>query len=179
MLSQNLLIAVAGAVAVNALPNLQARGEAEDIAACASAVQSAYKGMPTAPPALQSFYVTQTATDFCSMTIPASLQPTYSSLQSAASSWFAANSARISSALEKCPDMASLTSDMQLPTCTDAGSSGNTGGSGSGQANDNTSGGSDNNSGNGSDKNAGHRNTGVAGLAVAAAAFIGVVAVVL
>jgi hypothetical protein len=183
MLSQNILIALAGAAAVHALPNnMQARDETEDMMACASAMQTAYKGMPTPPPALMSFYVTQTQTDPCSMTLPASLQSAYSSMQSAAASWFEANGDAVSSAMEKCPDMASLTNDIQLPTCTDAGNSGNTsGGSSSGEANDDTSGGSDNDNDNDSDsdENAGHRNTGVAGLAVAAAAFIGVVAVVL
>ncbi|EAQ87785.1 predicted protein [Chaetomium globosum CBS 148.51] len=184
MLSQTLLIALSGAVAVSALPNNVQERQVEDYAECASAISSAYKGMPTPPPELQSFYMTQTQTDFCSMTYPASLQPVVSSFQSAGSSWAAANSAKVSSAMSKCPDMASLTNDIQLPSCTGGTDSSNSGGSSDG--NDDTSGGSDNdndnnnnNSNSDSDENAGHRNTGVAGLAVAAAAFIGVVAVVL
>ncbi|KAH6632107.1 hypothetical protein F5144DRAFT_602854 [Chaetomium tenue] len=177
MLSQTLLIALTGAVAVSALPNNVQERQVEDYAECASAISSAYKGIPTAPPELQSFYMTQTQTDFCSMTYPASLQSAVSSFQSAGSSWAAANSANINSALSKCPDMASLTNDIQLPSCTGGTDSSNSGGSSDGPANDDTSGGSDSDSD--KDENAGHRNTGVAGLAVAAAAFIGVVAVVL
>ncbi|KAH6856313.1 hypothetical protein B0I37DRAFT_73339 [Chaetomium sp. MPI-CAGE-AT-0009] len=181
MLSQTLLIALAGAATVSALPGNMQERQVEDYAECATALQSAMKGMPTAPPALASFYVTQTETDFCSMTVPASLSSAYASMTSAAVSWYSANGDAISSALDKCPDMASLTQNMQIPTCTGGASSGNTSG-GDSDDNDNASGSGNSENANdktdGDDKkNAGHRDTGLAAAAVGIAAFIGVVAV--
>ncbi|KAK3294540.1 uncharacterized protein B0H64DRAFT_433680 [Chaetomium fimeti] len=180
MLSQTLLLALAGAV--SALPGqMQARQDSE----CLEAMQSVYKGMPTPAPALVSFYATQTQTDPCKMTLPPAVESAQSSLQSAASSWLAANGDGIASAAEKCPDLASLTGNIELPSCTDGASSGNTSGDDADDADDSSDDSSESNddseanddTDSDSDENAGHRDTGLAAAAVAIAAFVGVVAV--
>ncbi|KAK4152144.1 hypothetical protein C8A00DRAFT_35168 [Chaetomidium leptoderma] len=173
--------------------------------ACVDAMQSLITSMPTVPAAVASFAATQTETNACSITVPNSLQSAYASYTNAASSWYTAHLGDFSSAFAKCPDYATFTDDFNTPSCTDGSSSGNNGNGGSQTTGPSGSQetGSGSNSGNGNDnnndnnnnnepgknepgknepgknepgKNAGHRETGLAGAAVAIAAFLGVVA---
>ncbi|KAK4032284.1 hypothetical protein C8A01DRAFT_20623 [Parachaetomium inaequale] len=165
MLSQTLLLTLAGVAAASILPgHLEAR-QGEDTTACMAAISSAFAGAPTQPAAIVSYFATQTETDACKITVPSSLEGVYASYTSAAASFFAERGAAITAAVSKCPSLADATEGLNAPTCTDTSSSG----SGSNNNNNN------NNSGSGK-PNAGHRETGFAGAAIAAAGFLAIVA---
>jgi hypothetical protein len=170
MLSQTLLLTLAGVAAASTLPGpLEARQDA-DLESCMSAISSAYDGVPTQPPAIVSFFATQTETDPCKFTVPSSLEGVYLSWQSAASSFFAERGPEITAAVSRCPSLADTVTTGSIATCTDSSSSGS-------NNNDNNDNNNNNNNNNGSTKpNAGHRETGFAGAAVAAAGFLAVVA---
>ena len=167
MQPQTILLALAGTAAANLVPlpadavkhAIKARQTDLDSAnACLDAMNSVLTGMPTVGPDFAKWAASQTETDACKVTVPASLSSVFSSHQSAASSFWAANSAAVSKALSLCPgDVASMTDSLTIPTCEAGGSS---------------SGPSNNNGG----KNAANRQTGLAGTAVALAGFLGVVA---
>jgi hypothetical protein len=151
-----------GALAVER--DLEARQT--NAAACAEAEASIYQGLPTPPPAIVSYEATHTATDPCSVTVPASLSSDFSSYESAVASWFAAHSSQIESVMSQCP---------QFSTPATAGSGCSTsaaGGSGATAAAGTTTGGSASSA----SKNVGPRETGLTGAALAAAGLFGFVA---
>jgi hypothetical protein len=172
MQPQTILLALAGTAAANFVPlpadavkhAIKARQTDLDSAnACMDAMESFLTKMPTADPSFIKWAASQTETDACKVTVPASLSSALSSHQRAASSFWAANSAAFNKALSACPgDAASMTESFTVPTCA-AGSSG--GGSSNSNSNNNNGG-----------KNAASRQTGLAGTAVALAGFLCVVA---
>jgi len=142
MLSQTLLVALAGVASANmVVPSphvvkraIEARQTDEaGMSACLSAMAALITDMPTAAPAVTDFFVTATG-DPCSLSVPPSLKSAYSSYESAVHSWYTAHSVQWSSALAQCPDSDAFTSDLSGSSCTaaDSGNSGsNGGGSGS------------------------------------------------
>ncbi|KAL2126650.1 hypothetical protein VTI74DRAFT_471 [Chaetomium olivicolor] len=64
---------------------------------------SVYSSMPTPPPAVQNFLMTNTQTDPCKLTMPPNVDSVYSSYLNAVSSWYNKNSDAWSSALSQCP----------------------------------------------------------------------------
>ena len=71
--------------------------------ACATALQSVYDGLPTAPPAIASFAATVSIDNPCSVTYPASIESAVSSYVSAVEDWYSSHSSEIESALSECP----------------------------------------------------------------------------
>lgn len=132
MLSQTLLIALAGTAAAMApRPDivkraLEARQTDEaGMSACLDAMQSLITAMPTPPPAVDI------TGDPCTFTVPKSLESAYSSYQSAITSWYTAHSSQWSSALAQCPDSDAFTSDLDsASSCTAVNNSGNSGSNG-------------------------------------------------
>jgi cobalamin biosynthesis Mg chelatase CobN len=136
MHSQTLLLSLAGVAAAQMPGHMAVRRQLEarqtddaGMSACAEAIAAVVTNMPTPPAALTEFAMSITETDPCSVTVPASLSSVYESYGSALSSWSAEYADDYSSALAQCPDFATLTegSGIDGPTCTDAGSSGNSG----------------------------------------------------
>jgi hypothetical protein len=182
MQPQTILLALAGTAAANLVPlpadavkhAIKARQTDLDSAnACMDAMNSFLTEMPTAGPDFVDWAASQTETDACKVTVPASLSSVLSSYQSAASSFWAANSAAFNKAVSACPgDIATMTDSFTVPTCEAGGSS--SGGNGGGSSNSNNN--NNNNNNNNGGENAANRQTGLAGAAVALAGFLGVVA---
>ncbi|ROW13220.1 hypothetical protein VPNG_04885 [Cytospora leucostoma] len=79
-------------------------------AACETEVLSVAASLPTAAPEFESYALTQTQTDACAITIPASLSKDYSSYLTALESWYTkSGSSAIYSILSECPQYAAYT----------------------------------------------------------------------
>lgn len=84
-------------------------------AACETEVMSVAAGLPTAAPAFESYALTQTQTDACAVTVPASLSAEYSSYLTALESWYTASgSSAIYSVLSQCPQYAAYTDSLSV-----------------------------------------------------------------
>lgn len=84
-------------------------------AACETEVMSVAAGLPTAAPAFESYALTQTQTDACAITVPASLSAEYSSYVTALESWYTASgSSAIYSVLSQCPQYAAYTDSLSV-----------------------------------------------------------------
>jgi hypothetical protein len=173
--------------------NLVARQtDASDATACISALGELITLLPTPPPEIIEWALSNTAaTDPCSVSIPDSIAPAVSSYQSVAISFLSAESAKISSLVSACPDASTVLGAIDQVTLTcDAGASKTTGsteatptggsatksGSGSGSQTTGTgtaAGGSRSSS---TQTAGGARETGFVGAAIAAVGFLGVVA---
>ncbi|KAK4449887.1 hypothetical protein QBC34DRAFT_379946 [Podospora aff. communis PSN243] len=176
--------------------NLVARQtDGSDATACISALAELITLIPTPPPEIIEWALSNTAvTDPCSVSIPDSIAPAVSSYQSVAISFLSAESAKISSIASVCPDASSVLGAIDQVTLTcDAGASASktgsteatpTGGSatksGSGSQTTGTGTGTGTaagGSGSSSTQTAGGaRETGFVGAAIAAVGFLGVVA---
>ncbi|OIW28661.1 hypothetical protein CONLIGDRAFT_389627 [Coniochaeta ligniaria NRRL 30616] len=141
MLTTPLLLALAAATAVSAnyhpvalaaKRDLIARQSSTDETAaatsCLSAVLSIYSSLPTPPPEILSWEQTAAFTDPCSISIPASIAPAFSSYESEALSWFTAHSSELFSALSQCPQESSAVGGSTPDICT--GGAGGGGGAG-------------------------------------------------
>ncbi|KAK3985491.1 hypothetical protein QBC44DRAFT_335101 [Cladorrhinum sp. PSN332] len=89
--------------------------------ACFSTLTEVLKEVPTPPPAIMTFALTQTATDPCEVNIPKSLSSAYSSYASVLEKWYSTASDDLSSALKQCPGYETLTEGLDTPTCATAG----------------------------------------------------------
>lgn len=178
-----------------ATPTAGAGGDGAD-AECLSALMGLYSTIPTPPPEVLSFAGdAATATgDLCTLSIPETIKPAYSSYEAEVVSWLKDNEKGISSALDECPQysaMAESALNSAAGACSTApaggaGGAGSGSGSGSGNATQTSgsaqsTGGSGTTGGNGSPDpsippNAGARNTGFLAGAVAVAGFVGAVA---
>lgn len=187
MLSQTVLLALAGAASANFL-QLRQDFDIPDVSdECIEAAQnleSVYSEMPTrAPSAYESWLsevISSTITDPC---MPTDVASAVESWMSGASSFYSANGDILSSVAEACsttvPPLSSIASQFAIPTC----------GSGSGSSSnnddsddDNDAEGSSNNDDDDDDdddddsqKDAATRPAGLVGAAVALAGFLGVV----
>ncbi|KAK7748749.1 hypothetical protein SLS53_000773 [Cytospora paraplurivora] len=84
-------------------------------AVCESEVLSVASSLPTAAPAFESYALTQTQTDACAITIPASLSKDYSSYLTALESWYTkSGSSAIYSILSECPQYAAYTESLSV-----------------------------------------------------------------
>lgn len=108
---------------------------ATEDAACESAydaLASLVTDMPTPPPALESWALTETGldtvTDECSFSVPASVSSDYAAYSSALLSWYDAHTSEFSSAVAQCTDLAEETSDLDACTSAPASSSSTAGG---------------------------------------------------
>ncbi len=138
MRSQTALVALAGVASANMMvPVHNARRAVEarqtsaaDASACLDAIESLITGMPTPNSVVTAFVAT--ATDFCNISLPPSVESAYSSYESAISSWYGAHSKEWSSALAKCPSSAAAGitgsgGDGSDPCATATGNGGNSG----------------------------------------------------
>lgn len=171
MLSQTLLLTLAGAAtaSVNLAPVHREAVRREILArqtdeagasACLDAMMSIATELPPPPAEYGNFIVTQTETDPCSITLPSTLEASMSSYVSVVSSWFSASSDHWSSAMSQCPDLATLTDDIDLPECTGKTDSGNTGSGGSSMTTD-SPGSQETGSSSDSDSDSGSSSTGI------------------
>lgn len=101
---------------------------ATEDAACESAydaLASLVTDMPTPPPALESWALTETdldtVTDECSFSVPASVSSDYAAYSSSLLSWYDAHTSEFSSAVAQCTDLAEETSDLDACTSSDGG----------------------------------------------------------
>ncbi|KAK0645705.1 hypothetical protein B0T16DRAFT_390269 [Cercophora newfieldiana] len=173
---------------------LQARQtDVAGITACASALLEFATLVPTPPPEVVSWAVENPITDACDWEakVPASLAPAISSYQTVALSFLSAQSSKLVSLVSICPDVSSALSVVEQATltCGDSGSSKT--GSASASATAGTGSGSTPAAGGagstgtktggagatGQSTAGGARETGFVGAAIAAAGFLGVVAV--
>lgn len=189
MLYHTVLLALAStAVAGGITPGQAVK---RDSAECTTSLLDIMKAdpMPTPPSELNKFWKSQaTATNPCLVTLPASLSSAASSFQAALSSWSADNADALDSFTKECPDM--LTAPMPTDCPDVSGSDGdnddsdddknddkNDGGDDDGESGGDSDGDDDGDGEGEGDTNAATRPTGLLGAAVAAAAFIGAVAV--
>lgn len=168
--------------------------------ACLTALASIYDALPTAPPDIISWEMTYSVTDPCSYSIPKSLESEFSSYEVEVESFYSVHSSEIESALSQCPSYSTDYSSLQSTDtdtdyydyCSTAGSGGATTGALSSVSATTTgtktasthktstaAGGAPSSAGSSSvvSQNIGPRETGLIAAAVAAAGFIGVVAV--
>lgn len=82
--------------------------EYSDYLACATALQTAYVGLPTPPAGLVSYAETATVDDPCSVTYPAAIESQVSSYVSEVEDWYSSHSAAIESALSECSEYADV-----------------------------------------------------------------------
>ncbi|KAI6359176.1 hypothetical protein MCOR25_007146 [Pyricularia grisea] len=88
---------------------------------CLASLVSISKGLPTPGADLLSALASNTETNPCSITVPASVSDKFNSYTSTIRSWYSSNSAAINSVLSQCPKLSSLAG--QLPVCTGKDSS--------------------------------------------------------
>ncbi|KAK4222964.1 hypothetical protein QBC38DRAFT_65140 [Podospora fimiseda] len=99
-----------------------------DLSACYSTLTEVLKSVPTPPPAILTFAITQTATDPCDVVIPKTLSSVYSSYGSVLAKWYATAGDSVTSALKQCPGYEELTQGLDVPLCTGGGPGGIGGG---------------------------------------------------
>ena len=160
------LAAAATAQQANVLPEAQVAkrtieaivARETDAMACATAAASIYVTLPTPPPEVLSYEMSNPQTDPCSYSVPATLSAPFSSYTEAVKSWYSGHSAEVNSVLKAC----SITNVAgQVPVCTNSAAGKPTVAGGAGGS---------------STKNAGAKETGMVAAAVAAVGFIGAIA---
>jgi len=149
---------------------------------CVEAMAAIASSMPTPPPELYSWAVTQTETNPCKVTnYPAEIEEAFEDYASTMTSWWSAYSKEHSDAMSKCPQIASIYDESQNYICTKDGSQTTpasaqvTSGSGS-DSGSGSSGSSSKDDDQDAGTGAGHRETATVGLAVVLAGFLAAVA---
>ncbi|KAL2165599.1 hypothetical protein VTG60DRAFT_4266 [Thermothelomyces hinnuleus] len=182
MISRSVLLSLAGVASANFL-QLRAPQASYD-PQCLSALselQTLATAIPTTTdPVIASWnseLATATITDICQITVPPDVQSAYSSIADKYSSIVEENKDAFSAASKYCadlmPDLSDVTASLaSLPKCTNAAGS-----SGSDSDDDNDNDNDSEGSSSGDKDNAASRPTGLLGMAVALAGFLGVVAV--
>ena len=84
---------------------------------CYTSLTSVIKTLPTPGPELESFVLKHADDDLCKLTVPNSLTSAFSSYESALVSWAKTGAAEITKALDACPGYETLTSQLDVPTC--------------------------------------------------------------